>query len=191
MLIALLKDAGVWREDYEETLAHIDEKCEFCKIYSKTPSRPIAGMPMASKFNEKVAMNFKQWNGRWILYIIDMWSRYTLSVFVDRKKPGNIIDALMTQWIGKFGVMKAQMTDNSAEFNSDETREITSILNIQRCTTAGESPFQNRLCERVHDITDMMLVKHYYGKVNSQTLLSWVNMARNSLQMWNAIAAIG
>ena len=113
-------------------------------------------MPMASKFNEKVAMDLKQWNGRWILHIIDMWSRYTLSVFVDRKKSGNIIDALMTQWIGKFGVMKALMTDNGGEFNSDEVREITSILNVQLCTTAGESPFQNGLCERAHAIIDMM-----------------------------------
>ena len=93
----------------------------------------------------------------------------------------------MTQWIGKFGVMKALMTDNGGEFNSDEMREITSILNIQLCTTAGESPLQNGLCERVHAITDMMLVKLAadYGKVNSRTLLSWANMARNSLQMWN------
>ena len=88
-------------------------------------------------------------------------------VFVDRMKPSYIIDALMTQWIGKFGVMKALMTDNSGEFNSDEMREITSILNVQLCTTAGESPFQNGLCERVHAITDMMLVKLAadYGKV--------------------------
>lgn len=70
-------------------------------------------------------------------------------------------------------------------------REITSILNVQLCTTSGESPFQNGLCERVHAITDMMLVKLEadYGKVNSQTLLSWANMARNSLQMWNGYSS--
>ena len=88
---------------------------------------------MATKFNEKVAMDLK-WNGRWILHIIDMWSRYTLSVLIDRKKPCNIIDALMTEWIAKFGVMKALMTDNGGEFNADEVREITSILNVQLCT---------------------------------------------------------
>ena len=45
-----------------------------------------------------------------------------------------------------------------------------SILNIQLCTTAGESPFRNGLSERVHTITDMMLVKLAadYGNVNSQ-----------------------
>ena len=136
-------------------------------------------------------MDLKQWNDHWILHIIDMWSRYTLSVFVTRKKPSNIIDALMTHWVGKFGVMGALMTDNGGEFNSDEMREVASILNVQLCTTAGESPFQNGLCERVHAITDMMLIKLEadYGKMNSQTLLSWANMARNSLQMWNGYSS--
>ena len=106
-------------------------------------------MPKASKFNEKVVMDLKQWDSRWILHIIDMWSRCTLSIFVNQKKPGNIRDALMTQWIGKLGVMKGVMkvlmTDNGGEFNLDEMREITSILNAQLCTTAGVSPFQNGL----------------------------------------------
>ena len=70
-------------------------------------------------------------------------------------------------------------------------REITSILNVQLCTTAGESPFQNGLCERVHAITDMMLVKLAadYEKVKSQILFSWANMARNSLQMLNGYSS--
>ena len=168
-------------------MSQIEEKCELCKIYAKTPSRPNVGMPVATKFYEKVAMDLKQWNSRWILHIIDMWSRYILSIFIDRKKPSNVIDNLMTHWIGKCGVMGALMTDNDGELSSDEMREITSILNIQLCTTAGESSFQNGLCKRVHAITDIMLVKleAEYGKTHSQTLLSWANMARNPLQMWN------
>ena len=71
-----------------------------------------------------------------------MWSRYTLSVFVDRKKPGNIIDALMTQWIGTFGVMKAIMTDNGGELTSDEMREITSISSINNWTVKA----RHKLC---------------------------------------------
>ena len=77
-----------------------------------------------------------------------MWSRYTVSTFVDRKKPANIIDALMTQWIGKFGVMRALMTDNGGEFNSDEMRDITSVLNVQLCTTAGEKKSKRKAMTR-------------------------------------------
>ena len=71
------------------------------------------------------------------------------------------------------------MTDSGREFNLDEMRKIVSILNVQQ-RTSGESQLQNGLCERVHAITDMMLVKLKadYSRVNSQTLLSCANMER-------------
>jgi hypothetical protein len=56
-----------------------------------------------------------------------------VSTFIDRKKPEKIIDALMREWVGKFGVMGSLMTDSGGEFNSDEVREITSIRNIKLC----------------------------------------------------------
>ena len=62
-------------------------------------------MPMAKEFNEKVAMGLKQWNGLWISDIIYMWSRYTVSVFISRKRPSDVIDSLMTNWLGVFGIM--------------------------------------------------------------------------------------
>ena len=57
-------------------------------------------------------------------------------------------------------------------------KEVASILNMQLCTTAGENPFQNGLCERAHAITDMMLLKLEADclKINSQALLSWANI---------------
>lgn len=128
---------------------------------------------MASKLNKKVAMVLKQLNDHWILHIIGMWSRYTVSPFVDRKEPEKIIDELMREWVGKFGVMGSLMTENGGEFNSDEVRELASILNIQLCTTSAESPFQNGLCERAHAKTGVMLTKMQAdcGKVDAQTLL--------------------
>ncbi|VDI35884.1 Hypothetical predicted protein [Mytilus galloprovincialis] len=98
---------------------------------------------------------------------------------------------MMTNWIGIFGVMGTILTDNGGEFSSDEMREVASILNVKVYTTAGESPFQNGLCERVHAITDTMLMKLEadYRQVNNQSLLCWANMARNSLQMWNGFSS--
>ena len=190
-LVGLLKDAGIWRDDYEQTVSDIEQKCEMCKKYAKTPPKPVVSMPMAKEFNEKVAIDLKQWNGLWILHIIDMWSRYTVSVFISRKRPSDVIHSLMTNWIGVFGIMGAILTDNGGEFNSEEMREVASILNVKVCTTAAESPFQNGLCERVHAITDSMLMKLEadHGKVNNQALLCWANMAKNSLQMWKGFSS--
>lgn len=83
------------------------------------------------------------------------------------------------------------MTDNGGEFSSDEMRQVMSVLNVRVITTAVESPFQNGLCERVHAVTDMMLLKleEENRKTDSQTLLSWANMARNSIQMWNGFSS--
>nr|XP_034319149.1 uncharacterized protein LOC109620710 [Crassostrea gigas] len=190
-LAALLKDAGAWMEEFEKQLLEIEQKCDLCKVYAKTPPRPIVSMPMAKEFNEKVAMDLKQYKGRWILHMIDMWSRYTVSVFIQRKRPSDVIDAMMKYWVGVFGVMGAIMSDNGGEFSSDEMREKASILIIRLCTTAGMSPYQNGLCERVHAVTDMMLTKleDENKTVNIETLLAWANMARNSLQMWNGFSS--
>ena len=188
---SLLHDAKLWKEDYLELLEDIERKCDLCKRYTKTPPRPVVSMPMATRFNEKIAMDLKQWKGRWILHMIDMWSRYTISVFINRKRPSDVINALMQRWVGVFGVMGAIMTDNGGEFSSDEMREVMSILDVRVITTAAESPFQNGLCERVHAVTDIMLLKLEEENMNtdSQTLLCWANMARNSLQMWNGFSS--
>ena len=116
-----------------------------------------------------------------------MWSRYTVSVCINRKKPSDVKDVLMQRLIAVFGTMGSIMTDYVGEFSSDEMREVASILNVRLITTAADSPFQNGLCERVHSVTDMMMLKlmEENKKIESQTLLSWANMARSSLQMWS------
>ena len=190
-LSALLQDAGKWQDDYTDLLVQIGKNCELCQRYAKTPPGPVVSLPMASHFNEKVTMDLKQWNQRWILHIINMWSRYTVSVFIDRKKSSNALNALMQRWIAGFGIMDSIMTDNGGEFSSDEILEVMSVLNVRVITTAAESPFQNGLCERVHVVTDMMLLQldEENGKADSQTLLCLANIARNSLQMWNGYSS--
>lgn len=116
-------------------------------------------MPMSKEFNEKLAMDLKLYKGHWILHMIDMWSRYTVSVFISRKKPSNVIEAMIKNCVKVFGVMGAIMTDNGGESTSHKMRVIASILNVRMYTTAGMSLFQNGLCEWVHAITNMMLVK--------------------------------
>ena len=100
-----------------------------------------------------------------------------------------MIDKVMTNWIEV--LMKSIMTDNGGEFSSDETREVASVLGIEVITTAAESPFQNGLCERVHAVTDSILTKLVADDSEKpvEVLLSWANMARNSLQMWHGYSS--
>lgn len=58
------------------------------------------------------------------------------------KKLNEVINALLTNWIRVFGVIRAIFTDNGGEFRSEEIREVMSILNVHTCTTAVISSFQ-------------------------------------------------
>ncbi len=191
-LKALLVDAGVWQGELQDVLDSVYDGCELCRVYKKTPPRPAVALPMARKFNEKVAMDLKKWQGRWILHLVDMWSRFSISVFIQRKKPSEVIDKIMLCWVGAgFGVMEAILSDNGGEFSSEEMRGVCSVLNVETCTTAAESPFQNGLCERNHAVTDTMLLKleEQCPDTSLEVLLSWANMAKNSLQMWNGFSS--
>ena len=185
-LKALLVDAGVWSEQFASDLHKIQSNCEICKMYMRTPSRPIVALPLASQFNEKVCMDLKRWKqSRWILHMIDIFSRFSVSVFIDRKRPRDVIDKVMSCWVATFGVMEAILTDNGGEFSSDEMRDVASVLNVELLTTAAESPFQNGICERNHAVTDTMLIKmaEQCPDTSDDVLLCWANMAKNSLQM--------
>ena len=50
--------------------------------------------------------------------MVDMWSRLTISIIVERKKPKEVIDVIMGRWIGYFGTMKAVLNEN--EFTAQE-----------------------------------------------------------------------
>ena len=188
----LLEDAQVWEKSYARFLDEIHSKCKVCKEYSHTPPRPVVSLPMAHFFNDVVSMDLKHWHdGLWILYIVDLFTRYTMGHLITRKKPEVIVETLIKRWISIFGVMGKIHTDNGGEFNANEVREVASILDFSCSTTGAESPWQNGVCERVHAVTDVILTKLVatYPKTPLDVLLAWACMAKNTLQMNNGFSA--
>ena len=142
-------------------------------------------MPMASEFNEKVAIDLSFYKDKIILHMVDMWSRLTVSTQIKRKKPSEVIESIMKNWVAYYGVPGSILNDNGGEFTSDEIREVKSILNINDLTTGAESPWQNGLCEKNHALVDNILERldDDYPDIDLQTKLAWAGMAKNSLQM--------
>ena len=190
--VKLLKSAGAWFEQLQSVVDNLYSKCEICKIFAKKPNKPEVSMPLASRFNQVVTMDLKKWkDGRYILHIIDMFSRYSISVFINRKLPSCVINKMMMDWIRIFGVMETVFFDNGGEFTADEIKEVTSELNAKVWTTGAESPFQNGLNERIHAITDNMLARMQEDnpKTPVEVLLAWACNARNNLQMWHGYSS--
>ena len=76
-------------------------------------------------------MDLKSWGNKWILHLVVMWSRLTITVFIDRKITQSVIYAIVLNWVGAgYRVMKSVLTGNGGEFSVDETQEFSGILNI-------------------------------------------------------------
>ena len=56
----LLKDAGVKDAEYFMLIDEVNDGCNTCKKYRRTPSRPVVSLPLARDFNEVVAMDLKE-----------------------------------------------------------------------------------------------------------------------------------
>ena len=102
------------------------------------------------------------------------------------KTPQSVINVIKLNWVGAgYGVMKSILMDNGGEFSAYEIREVSSVLNIEVCTTATYGLFQNGLCEWIHAVTESMLTKlvDQCPRTSLNILLTLANMARNSLQI--------
>ena len=52
-------------------------------------------MPMANRFNERVAMVLKILKRNYILHMIDMFTRLTVSVFINNKTPNEVAENIL------------------------------------------------------------------------------------------------
>ena len=182
-LIKLVVGAG-WGNDHEliNQITKVSEECKICQEYKKPTPRPIAGLPMATEFNEVVAMDLKYINGDWILHLIDHVSRFSAAAYVRSKKPEEIIENIFQIWISVFGPPKRFLSDNGGEFNNKMFRDLCESFNIRVLTTAAEAPWSNGLCERHNAVLgDMLLKTLAENHCNKKTALCWVIHAKNSL----------
>ena len=96
-LKSLLEDAGGYTEEHLKCVDKVTENCEICKRYKKAPARPVVSLPLASEFNEVVAVDLKEWKPNvYFLHMIDLATRFSLASVIRRKTPEVIADKIMT-----------------------------------------------------------------------------------------------
>ena len=182
-LIKLISAAG---RGNDRQLIHeiksLSESCEICQVYKKPPNRPVVGMPLATEFNQVVAMDLKMFEGKWILHLIDHVSRFSAASFVSSKKPDEIISKIFKCWISVFGPPKKFLSDNGGEFVNSKFLELCESFNIVVLTTAAEAPWSNGLCERHNAVLGEMMTRVCAEKrCDKDMALCWAIHAKNSL----------
>ena len=94
----LLDSAGdPWSSNKElkDEITKVSHECRTCLVYQKSLRRPVVGLPMASKFQECVAMDLKFYAGHILLHLVDHATRLSASCVLPNKKPGTIISAVL------------------------------------------------------------------------------------------------
>ena len=87
-LKSLLKDAGGYTKDHLDYVDRVTDNCEVCKRFKKTPARPVVSLPLATEFNEVVAIDLKEWKPNvYFLHLVDVATRFSLAAVVRKKTP--------------------------------------------------------------------------------------------------------
>ena len=182
-LINLLKDSGVDDKSVFDVVKDVSTNCETCKRYKKSPLRPVVGFPLASTFNEVVAVDLKSYGENiYIFHMIDHLSRFSAACLIRNKQKGTIVKGFINHWFKLFGSPNRILCDNGGEFINNEVSDLCEKLNIELKSTAAESAWSNGMVERHNGILANMIDK-ILSDVNCdlEIALSWSIAAKNAL----------
>lgn len=182
-LSKLLINAGTSDQETIELLRSVCEKCEICIVNKKPVPRPAVGLPLATQFNETVAVDLHELeHGIYYLHIIDEFTRFSAGSIMRSKRSSEFVKKFLESWIAVHGAPKRLYSDNGGEFNNDEVRDMAENFDIEVKTTAGYSPWSNGLLERHNQtLTEILMKIKADNRCDWETALNWALMAKNAL----------
>ena len=178
----LLKNAKKLNIQYSKAIDKVSTECDTCTRFKKPLPRPIVSLPLATKFNETVAMDLKMWHGLYFLVIVDVATRFCAGAVMKSKSADNVVTLFFKHWISLFGTPQKLLSDNGREFNNEKVRNMADLFGIKILCTAAEAPWSNGVCERLNYILGISVKKIMDDtKCNIEIALAWAIAARNSL----------
>ena len=72
--------------------------CRVCQKFQKSVARPRVTLLKASSFNEVVTLDLKGFGRKYVLWMIDSFSRFIVGKLLHNKKADTIIQAIMDSW---------------------------------------------------------------------------------------------
>ena len=159
----IVRNSGRLTDEVDKYIDDLED-CDACRLHKNKVPRPKVAFPRAKDFNELVTVDLKENKKyatapRYILYIVDSFSRFTRATFIKDKRAETVANALWEQWLELFGKMEIIHSDLGREFVNEEMSAFCDKFDIKQTTTAAQSAHQNGRCERNHALCDRMLDK--------------------------------
>ena len=187
-LSSLVRNAGNKVSASIETIGKIIEKCEICRQFGRSSPKPVTCLPLSVSWNETIAMDLHKMvelgKGVWYLHIIDLFTRFSVAIFIKNKRAETIVEQFAINWGLAFGFPKNVLFDNGGEFENEIMKSMGENYDFTIKTTAARSPWSNGVVERHNAvITEMFLKMRADDQVNAtdDMVLKYAVFAKNSL----------
>lgn len=186
-LTQLIKNSNKYTDTVKKHLETVEINCQSCKMNQKAKPKPKVALPRATRFNEVVSLDlkdYKEGTNKFILYAVDQFSRFTVGALIKNKNPSTIGTVLMEKWVATMGLMEFIHSDRGGEFCCEELTEVAEYLGVRSTFTAAYSPNQNGVNERNHAICDNMInkMRMQEPEMAASVALTWALMAKNTLK---------
>ena len=97
-LASAYRNDGWINPDLMNIINHVINDCKFYQKFAKSVCRPRISHPKATSFNEVVMLDIKEFGSKYVLQIIDIFTRFMQGVLISTKKLENIINSIYTTW---------------------------------------------------------------------------------------------
>ena len=105
--------------------------CKVCQKFEKSIARPRVTLPKSTSFNEIVTLDLKEFGSKYVLWMVDSFTRFIQGKLISNKKAETIIDALTDSWCMNVGFpTHGFFADNGKEFANVKLDELTSKLGL-------------------------------------------------------------
>ena len=111
-----------------------------------TEPKPKVAVSRAEMFGDVVTVDLKEYNRqdkdkKYICYLVDMFSRFTVAKFIPCKEPEQIVEVIIEKWIGAgYGMMNTLHSDVGGDNCNKDMEDVAANMDIMLTTTAAYSP---------------------------------------------------
>ena len=110
---------------------HIVNDCKVCQKFQRSVARSRVTLPKTTSFNEVVTLDLKEFGSKYVIWMIDSFSRFMQGKMISNKKVDTIITALTDLWCMNVGFpSQGFFADNGGKFVNIKLDELTSKLGL-------------------------------------------------------------
>ena len=171
------ENAGKLTNETKKMIKEVVENCMICKKNERSKSKPAVAISRTTDFNSVIAIDLKEIDDKYILWMICSFTRFIKGFVVRSKLPEKIIKGIHEGWCMNFGFPTVGFwSDNGGEFRNVKMEEFTNKLGIKINFGPSYSPWSNGINERNHYSCDV-IVRKVMEEDKTISLEDAVNMA--------------